>query len=452
MDTSNVIEERLYNNIFCHPYASLGKDPDGCFSYAKRMDKEQALEMPVLQINGPRRISYLCFDVDKKDAGISWIDANLPTPTIIVKNPENGHAHIIYELDKPIWLAKTTDNTTTDPPPIRYMKAVRQAITKALGADTSYNGIMTKNPYNSKWHTVYGSPHPYTLRELSCHLELEKQPYRARIKDDDVCGRRAILFETIRRWAYMMKSSYYCESDFYDAIFVELQSINQTFVKGPELLSELRSIARSVSRWVWKYYTRNSKRVGIMNLNPKELLRMRQQKGQKFTSSLRKERTFNKLIRSIAELHKSTGKITQTLLAKTTNISRTTIRFYWILLLPYIKNFSESLNSKINTNILQISLNENFSNNTSIRPTPSVERYPDTIPNYTIPTPSTPSSQPANLMTYPEVISNSSDRSYGIIRAYMYAVKQAREGVLVDGIPSIMRKELEKIAAQYKNN
>ena len=97
---------RLLKNIFSYPYASEGKDRDVIFPPARKYKKSTAVEKPILQINGPRKITYLCFDIDRAYGGIAWQDANLPVPNMIVINPENLHAHLVYELAKPVWLRK----------------------------------------------------------------------------------------------------------------------------------------------------------------------------------------------------------------------------------------------------------------------------------------------------------------------------------------------------------
>ena len=64
--------------------------------------KKTAIQMPYIQHNPPCFISSLVFDVDRSDAYFAWSDANLPTPTWIAKNRQNGHAHIGYMLATPV--------------------------------------------------------------------------------------------------------------------------------------------------------------------------------------------------------------------------------------------------------------------------------------------------------------------------------------------------------------
>ena len=60
--------------------------------------KRTAIQKPYIQHNPPCLVSSLVFDIDRQDAYFAWSDANLPTPTWIAKNRQNGHAHIGYML------------------------------------------------------------------------------------------------------------------------------------------------------------------------------------------------------------------------------------------------------------------------------------------------------------------------------------------------------------------
>ena len=60
----------------------------------------------------------------------------------------------------------------SDAPPVRYMKAGQKAMERSLGADPSYNGLMVKNPFHPVWDLRIGREQPYSLDELSEHLDL----------------------------------------------------------------------------------------------------------------------------------------------------------------------------------------------------------------------------------------------------------------------------------------
>jgi hypothetical protein len=321
-----LILERLAANMFAKPYASDGK-VDGVFTPARRCGKSVAVTKPIIQINGPRRIVYLCFDIDEENGGAVWIDANAPVPNIIVVNPQNHHAHLIYELREPIWLPKVGHPDTQA---VRFMKRVRKALGELLGADPSYNHLLVKNPFHPSWSVRIGREQPYTLGELSEHLDLETVGRLSEIQEfDDEQGRRSILFHSGRRWAYRNLHNFETEFEFREALTRELQHLNDSFEKGPETSSTIRSTAKSISQWTWNNYSGDSRRRGIMKLDPSESLTLRQQQGQAFSSTIRVNNTIRKIQSAVRSLLSRGVKITKTSVSEESSISRKTVNIYW---------------------------------------------------------------------------------------------------------------------------
>jgi hypothetical protein len=65
----------------------------------------KALEMRYLSLNPLKLERYVSLDVDREGAGAAWIDADLPEPSFIVINRDNGHAHLTYRLSSPVCTA-----------------------------------------------------------------------------------------------------------------------------------------------------------------------------------------------------------------------------------------------------------------------------------------------------------------------------------------------------------
>ncbi|MWP60483.1 plasmid replication protein, partial [Escherichia coli] len=65
-------------------------------------DKGRALLARYIQQNQPHAQFWLVFDGDRVGAAIDWSDRNAPAPNVTVKNPVNGHAHLLYALDIPV--------------------------------------------------------------------------------------------------------------------------------------------------------------------------------------------------------------------------------------------------------------------------------------------------------------------------------------------------------------
>ena len=85
-------EQEFYKNLPYKPYCT---DELG---YTFINPKSLAIKKRYLQHNPPCKIVYLVFDIDREDGAMAWHDAGLPLPTWTTQNPENGHAHICYEL------------------------------------------------------------------------------------------------------------------------------------------------------------------------------------------------------------------------------------------------------------------------------------------------------------------------------------------------------------------
>jgi hypothetical protein len=289
---------------------------------ARKMPKAVALTKKIIQLNGPRRRAYMTFDIDRPLGALAWEDANLPIPNMIISNPENGHAHLVYEIADPVWFPRKDDDRP-DAPPVRYWKAIQKAMQTSLGGDSGYTGLLAKNPLHPSWRTSYGSTRPYRLGELAQHVDLTRT-HADKPKIRDAGGRRATLFDTIRYWAYHHKGGFANLEDFRIAIEDELDLINNQFDKGPEKYSDIRSIAKSVSRWLWLHDI-DCKNRGIMGLDSAIPLDERQRLGQAYTCRLRVNKTLEKIRSAIALLRQGGGRLTKTAIAKTAKIHRNTV-------------------------------------------------------------------------------------------------------------------------------
>lgn len=229
--------------------------------------KKQAIKHRFIQPNHPCVIKWLVFDIDHPDALFTFIDTGLPKPQVIIKNPKNGHAHYAYRLTTPVGIGGNSSIRAES-----YLKAVRDALCEALGADTSYSGNLIKNPCYIKdnaptpkkthWlnnnedegdrdeHETYltGAQPSYTLAELADYLDLE--PLYPQTKqepaNDSGYGRNCSLFEELRHLAYQ------CKTKSFNAIVRYLKPIaekmNQRF-DVPLNPNEVKHIIRSIARY-----------------------------------------------------------------------------------------------------------------------------------------------------------------------------------------------------------
>jgi len=124
------------------------------------------------------------FDIDSEGGGAAWIEAELPAPNLVVVNPRNGHAHLIYLLG---------GRVRTDFGPIE------RAYAAALGADEAYSERFHHNPLSAAYFTKIGRDAPYSLAELAQYVDLVTpavKPVPLEI------GRNVEVFDRLRRWVY----------------------------------------------------------------------------------------------------------------------------------------------------------------------------------------------------------------------------------------------------------
>lgn len=229
--------------------------------------KKQAIKHRFIQPNHPCVIKWLVFDIDHPDALFTFIDTGLPKPQVIIKNPKNGHAHYAYRMTTPVGIGGNSSTRAES-----YLKAVRDALGEALGADPGYSGNLIKNPCYVKdsaptpkkthWlnnnedegdrdeHETYltGAKPSYTLAELADYLDLE--PLYPQTKqepaNDSGYGRNCSLFEELRHVAYQ------CKTKSFNAIVRYLKPIaekmNQRF-DVPLNPNEVKHIIRSIARY-----------------------------------------------------------------------------------------------------------------------------------------------------------------------------------------------------------
>lgn len=237
------ITDKFPNKPYCSDDLSFG---------LQIRPKHIALLKRYIQPNHPYYTHFFVFDLDYPTAYIDFYYSmvGVPTPNLIVENPENGHAHYIYQLATPIY---QTD--ASKPKPIEYGNAVYNALREVLRADNGYTGLITKNALHKHWRTHVLREQPYTLDQLSEHLELTSKQINKPIAPDEAVGlgRNCCVFHTVRKWAYVAirkhRGSTY--NQWLDAVLNECVSLNNQFTL-PMNHNEMKGIAKSIARWVWK--------------------------------------------------------------------------------------------------------------------------------------------------------------------------------------------------------
>ena len=211
--------------------------------------KRTAIQKPYIQHNPPCLVSSLVFDIDRQDAYFAWSDANLPTPTWIAKNRQNGHAHIGYMLLAPVCTTHRAKQNV-----IQYLAKIEQAYSLALGADRGYTGLITKNPCHGTLENHTFGVQPYDLNYLADFVEL--QELKTDLKEVSGLGRNCMMFDTVRFWAYEAIRAFISgpPDSWYAEVLKVAINANGAFLE-PLPHSEVKATAKSIARWVWRNHT-----------------------------------------------------------------------------------------------------------------------------------------------------------------------------------------------------
>ncbi|WP_052356050.1 replication initiation protein [Castellaniella defragrans] len=231
------------NNLSAKPYCS----DDLNYGLIIRPEK-QASTKRYIQHNSPLSHKFFVFDCDYKNALEYADDNNLPLPNLVAINRENGHSHLFYDLEVPVL---TCSNARKKP--LQYASAIENTLTKALKADKNYSGLICKNPLNDYWLTFQVRAENYTLQEFEEYLDIESQPTKKQnIQEAIGLGRNCAVFDLLRSWAYTNFCHYSTQDNFFQACIQQASSYNQ--FTTPLSLNEIKAIAKSVSKWVWKNF------------------------------------------------------------------------------------------------------------------------------------------------------------------------------------------------------
>lgn len=222
-------------------------------SHGVRVSHAQvALEKKYIQYNPPATINWLAYDIDRVYAPeAEW--AIIAPPNIIVRNPVNGHAHVLYGI-----AAGVTKTDAARAAPLRLLSAINESYRHALGGDTSFAELLCKNPMSSHWDVSTPRQNLYDLHELAEWVDLDASDKRVRATPKRLqvgLGRNCNLFNSLRTWCYRWFPEYRPgEFDhWHSAVQNKAEKLN-TFT-DPLPNSEIRSTAKSTAKWVWNNYT-----------------------------------------------------------------------------------------------------------------------------------------------------------------------------------------------------
>ena len=216
----------------------------------------EALAFSHIQPNQPGKVSYLVFDIDQPDGATGWARLNAPPPTLSIENPANGHAHLLYALETPV-----SRTGAAHQKPQLYLAAAQEGVRRKLGGDPGYSGHICKNPLSDRWN-VKEWRGAYSLEELGDWVTLPSPAeMKKRVLDPDYAGlgRNCELYERLRVEAYRLVNKFWRPGGFEpfrDALRARGDELNAEHF-GHNLLpvSEVKSVAWSIARWVYTNIT-----------------------------------------------------------------------------------------------------------------------------------------------------------------------------------------------------
>lgn len=215
---------------------------------ARVRPQAMALTAPYLQLNPPAHHAWLLIDIDRTGGATAWLDKNLPPPTYIAVNRENGHAHMGYSLAAPVCKTELARLK-----PLRYLAAIEHAFTEKVGGDFGFTGLLAKNPLHSQWKLWEPANAPrYELGYLAEFVDLQT----CRVPKEAGVGRNCTLFDELRYWAYGAVREFWGvgRGDAWrEAVRRQAEAFN-TF-PTPLGSAEVAGIARSVARFIWRSFT-----------------------------------------------------------------------------------------------------------------------------------------------------------------------------------------------------
>ena len=339
------------------PYCSGSK------SFAFIRPREEAKKLPYIQVNYPG-INYLCFDCDYEWSEFKTEEVDIPGPTLSVVNPDNGYAHLFYQiLDAiPRYHSQATKSLLDD---------VIFAYNLMLRADKciSTQKQLVKNALSPRWEVMEGYK-PFTLSELAEYIPddlkwiskaFEKPQETAAVKPFeetlDPGSRNCSLFDSARFYAYSVVS----EHGSYDTLFSDVldhvhrlndEEITKYFPEKILSLNELSWIARSIAGWTWDHRRLfGNVDAGAMGFEPMSGLsraqyeaevKRRQSLAAERTNDLRGEETRQKLLNGVYLCYKRGLEMIPGNIARAARVSRKTVYNYMDCVKELVRAASES--------------------------------------------------------------------------------------------------------------
>lgn len=248
------ISQACIERDFCESFFNLlpkyprtGKNKDESFVTNKKF----AINNKYIEINHRNLKTFLILDIDKTDAYLRLYDSNLPRPTYISVNPENGHLQCGWKLTDPVSCSMKSRLW-----PQQYLRNIRNKFNEILCGDTGFADCLVKNPLHSDWNNEYYDTE-YSLSELASKVDLcEKAASQPSIEHLDSSQRNTSLFDVVRKWSYKeIRNS--DKKPLYETwaktLLQQCEDLSEHFDSLSDFTwREIRDIANSIARYTYR--------------------------------------------------------------------------------------------------------------------------------------------------------------------------------------------------------
>jgi len=331
--------KRAYLNLFDRNVGCMNSDKKVEFK-----DKICAFQNYEYLLFPRYKRGFVQVDIDYPEGGASWIDHDLPMPTVVIINPENFHAHLVWMLKEPVLWHFRGQSSPIRRKPILYFNAIRKAIEKRVEADPGYTCASTKNPFSKRWNSRW-SEHVYSLDDLAEYVDLKDNLKIYGATDGVYVGRNDELFNFSRKNGYRQVMKFESFERFEDYMREFCMNYNQTTIplnwpdRGTLPHSEADKIARSVSRWIWqkkddKQFKQYVKNVGVMKISKHDEYiseyeaKRNKQLGAILTNFTRTLTTMTKILIAVRIMNKDYVRPTMRNVSKYTGLGHGTVNRY----------------------------------------------------------------------------------------------------------------------------
>ena len=268
------------------------------------------------------------------------IDENIPRPTLVIRNRDNGRGHVAWRLDRPVCMTENGHKAPQD-----FLKAIKRAFAIRMGADMNFTATHVKNPCLTDHYIVTTNDVSYSLDELSVAMDhqstfyatikqaMQRQEESSENKPLQGFSRNCDLFNTTRTWAYDEVKFYSDYLSWEENCLCYVRAHNTFSEKLP--YTEERSIAKSIAKWTWQNRAAlKSQSYKRPKLDSTEI-KQRQSKAAAITNAKKKQATIKRLEVAIAKLIEAARVVTKKAVQLISEVCYKTVQRYW----DDLKNF-----------------------------------------------------------------------------------------------------------------